>query len=210
MATNKQIEANRNNSKKSTGPITAAGKEVSCLNALRHGIYAKHAVLPGEDRDTFERLCDQLEGEWDPKTPTEYFHLEQMVVAHWGQARIARNKAILMEDPEFNMLQSEALLDKFDNHAFRLQRSHDRAEKQLRALLTARLREQQRLDHEDDEEEYDDPFDDPNHIYPGLVWVDNNGKKTVKVPPATRDENGVFHDVPRERWKELGWDGDDE
>ena len=210
MASKKQIEANRLNSKKSTGPITAAGKEVSCLNALRHGIYAKHAVLPGEDRDTFERLCDQLEGEWDPKTPTELFHLEQMVVAHWGQARVARNIEILMEDPSYQTLQQETLVDKLHQHAARLQRSHDRAEKQLRALLTARLREQERLGEEDEEEEYDDPTDDPNHIYPALVWRDKNGHKEVRVPPATRDENGVFHNIPRERWKELGWDGDDE
>ena len=38
MATQKQIAANRANSKRSTGPKTAAGKLRSSRNAFRHGL----------------------------------------------------------------------------------------------------------------------------------------------------------------------------
>jgi hypothetical protein len=38
MATARQIEANRKNAKRSTGPRTAAGKSISSGNALRHGL----------------------------------------------------------------------------------------------------------------------------------------------------------------------------
>jgi hypothetical protein len=38
MATEKQIRANRENAKKSTGPRTAAGRAKSSRNALRHGL----------------------------------------------------------------------------------------------------------------------------------------------------------------------------
>ena len=38
MASDKQIAANRANSKKSTGPKTAAGKQKSSRNAYRHGL----------------------------------------------------------------------------------------------------------------------------------------------------------------------------
>jgi hypothetical protein len=38
MATEKQIEANRRNAAKSTGPRTASGKALSRLNARRHGL----------------------------------------------------------------------------------------------------------------------------------------------------------------------------
>jgi hypothetical protein len=38
MATVKQIEANRKNATRSTGPRTAVGKSKSSLNALRHGL----------------------------------------------------------------------------------------------------------------------------------------------------------------------------
>ena len=37
MATKKQLEANRTNAKRSTGPKTAAGKLKSSRNAYRHG-----------------------------------------------------------------------------------------------------------------------------------------------------------------------------
>ena len=38
MATEKQIRANRENAKKSTGPKTAGGRARSSRNALRHGL----------------------------------------------------------------------------------------------------------------------------------------------------------------------------
>ena len=38
MATVKQIEANRKNATRSTGPATAVGKSKSSRNALRHGL----------------------------------------------------------------------------------------------------------------------------------------------------------------------------
>lgn len=41
MATDSQIEANRRNFRRSTGPRTDAGKARSSANATRHGILAK-------------------------------------------------------------------------------------------------------------------------------------------------------------------------
>ena len=38
MATQKQIEANRKNAGKSTGPRTAEGKQKSRMNSLKHGL----------------------------------------------------------------------------------------------------------------------------------------------------------------------------
>ncbi|WP_247385486.1 MULTISPECIES: hypothetical protein [unclassified Bradyrhizobium] len=38
MASNRQIEANRNNAKRSTGPKTVRGNAKSSRNALRHGL----------------------------------------------------------------------------------------------------------------------------------------------------------------------------
>jgi hypothetical protein len=48
MTTPFQVRANRANARRSTGPRTAAGKARSSLNALKHGLYATTAVLPGE------------------------------------------------------------------------------------------------------------------------------------------------------------------
>ena len=44
MTSYRQIEANRRNALKSTGPRTEAGKEVSRRNALRHGLTAETVI----------------------------------------------------------------------------------------------------------------------------------------------------------------------
>jgi hypothetical protein len=46
MATQRQIEANRRNAQKSTGPKTQAGRDRSRLNALKHGL---SRMLPASD-----------------------------------------------------------------------------------------------------------------------------------------------------------------
>ncbi len=48
MATKRQIEANRRNARRSTGPRTEAGKDASKRNAARHGLSGAGAVLPEE------------------------------------------------------------------------------------------------------------------------------------------------------------------
>jgi hypothetical protein len=45
MATEAQIEANRANAQKSTGPRTPEGKEKAAQNALKHGLLAREAVV---------------------------------------------------------------------------------------------------------------------------------------------------------------------
>src|ERR1700722_15484387 len=87
MASIKQVEANRRNSQKSTGPRTPEGKASVRLNALRHGLCARTTVLPAENAEEFQQLCADLETEWQPQGRTEQYLLEQMAVAQWKAAR---------------------------------------------------------------------------------------------------------------------------
>lgn len=48
MATETKLVTNRANSKRSTGPRTAAGKAVAKLNAVSHGLRSTAPVVPGE------------------------------------------------------------------------------------------------------------------------------------------------------------------
>src|SRR6266571_2021648 len=97
MATKKQIEANRLNALKSTGPKTAEGKAAAKLNALRHGLRARTVVLPAENLEEFQQLCNALEAEWQPQSPTEGFYLEQMAVSQWKLTRVEVAEKSLLE-----------------------------------------------------------------------------------------------------------------
>ena len=59
MATHRQIEANRRNSRKSTGPTTEEGKDQSRRNALKHGLAGEGVVLPeAETRAVETRMAE--------------------------------------------------------------------------------------------------------------------------------------------------------
>lgn len=48
MTTEKQLEANRQNALKSTGPTSIDGKSRASKNAIKHGIFSKNLVVSGE------------------------------------------------------------------------------------------------------------------------------------------------------------------
>ena len=55
MTSEAQMKASRENAKKSTGPRTPEGKARASKNALKHGLMAQDAVIPGEDPAEFDR-----------------------------------------------------------------------------------------------------------------------------------------------------------
>ena len=137
MATVKQIEANRLNAQKSTGPKTPEGKAVTKLNALRHGLRARTVVLPAEKSEDFHQLCNDLETEWQPQSRTEQFYVEQMAVSQWKLARVeVAEKSIL--DQEFSAKIQIPLVDKLWQCQHRLERSFARAQRELERLQNSR------------------------------------------------------------------------
>ena len=56
MSTPRQIEANRRNAQKSTGPTSVTGKAVSSMNALKTGIHAESLLLPSENLADLDQL----------------------------------------------------------------------------------------------------------------------------------------------------------
>ena len=60
MASERQIAANRQNAKLSTGPTTADGKTASSRNAITHGLTASRGLLPGESAEEYEQCLRRL------------------------------------------------------------------------------------------------------------------------------------------------------
>ncbi|MCP5117041.1 MAG: hypothetical protein GY953_39965 [bacterium] len=93
MATKKQINANRQNAKKSTGPRTREGKRRVSQNALKHGLSASQVVIPGEDEAELERLGEAFVETLEPRNEVEVALVRQMVTAEWRLRRIDRVEA---------------------------------------------------------------------------------------------------------------------
>ena len=88
MSSQKQIDANRLNAQKSTGPNTPEGRDAVRFNALRHGLTAKHAVLENENEQEFQEMLEAFEAEHQPTGPTENLLVQQMVMAAWRLQRL--------------------------------------------------------------------------------------------------------------------------
>ncbi len=93
MATPKQIEANRRNSQKSTGPKTALGKARSRLNAIRDNITGQITTLTNEERPIFESIRAGHIEALNPQTPEET-KLAQAIA--WDAWRLDRIRATEM------------------------------------------------------------------------------------------------------------------
>src|SRR5438034_1191419 len=133
MATTAQIEANRRNALKSTGPKTPQGKATVSMNSLRHGLRARTVVLPGENREEFNQLCDDLEREWAPQSRTAKFYLEQMAVSQWKLTRMEVAEAGIFKEALSAKVQLP-LLDRLWQAQCRLERSYARAQRELERL----------------------------------------------------------------------------
>jgi len=90
MASDRQIKANKENARLSTGPRTLEGKARSSLNAVRHGLLARDAVLPDEDPAAYRELLAALEEEYQPDGPTRTFLVQQLASAQWRLQRFIR------------------------------------------------------------------------------------------------------------------------
>ena len=90
MATDKQLKANRENAKKSTGPHTNGGKTRTAKNALKHGLLAQDAVLPGEDPAEFNQHLTSFEDTYLPRNRVEKEIVRQIADVVWRMQRLSR------------------------------------------------------------------------------------------------------------------------
>ena len=109
MATQRQIDANRENALRSTGPRTEAGKAASSANALSHGLTAADTVvLPEEDTDAFERLREGVIADLDPAGALQAALAQRIAVLLWRLDRATRLEAELFVHGQLAMLRSRA------------------------------------------------------------------------------------------------------
>ncbi len=97
MSTPAQIEANRRNSQKSTGPTSPEGKAASSLNALKTGIHAGTHVIRGEDPGELQALTAEFLLHHRPADPNQRSLVDTLIAAEWTQRRLRRIEAQLWD-----------------------------------------------------------------------------------------------------------------
>ncbi len=88
MSSLRQIEANRRNALKSTGPTSVMGKAVSSMNALKTGIHAKSLVLPSEKLADLEQLMEEYYHHHQPASPEARLLLDDLINCEWTLRRL--------------------------------------------------------------------------------------------------------------------------
>jgi hypothetical protein len=87
----RQIEANRRNALRSTGPVTEAGKHRSRRNAVRHGLCAETVVGTLEDIEDYKGFEAAIIADYDAETAVERELVLRLASLFW---RIRRATAI--------------------------------------------------------------------------------------------------------------------
>jgi len=141
VISNKQLDANRRNSKQSTGPTTPEGKIAASRNAVTYGLRTRSLMIGGENIADYWGLWSSLEAEWRPETPTERLYLEQMSVSQWLLARMANSENRIYQS-ELPFPERFDRLDRVAKHVTRLERSFATALHELQQLQKERRQQE--------------------------------------------------------------------
>lgn len=91
MPSERQVRANRENAKKSTGPRTVEGKRKSSQNAAKHHLLSNvDVVLEGEDADLFEEIRAGARSHHAPVGIWEELRIDFLAGDAWRALRATR------------------------------------------------------------------------------------------------------------------------
>src|SRR3954452_20951490 len=107
MTSMRQIEANRRNAGKSTGPTTAAGKERSRCNAVRHGLTAETVIGTLEDAQDYKAFEAAIIADYDAQTAVERELVLRLASVLWRLRRATMIETGLFEYQADHVLESE-------------------------------------------------------------------------------------------------------
>src|SRR5436853_4902852 len=97
MTTFKQIEANRRNARRSTGPITQEGKLRSRRNAVRHGLTAETVIGALEDAQDYKAFEAAITADYDVQSAVERELVLRLASLLWRLRRATTMETGLFE-----------------------------------------------------------------------------------------------------------------
>jgi hypothetical protein len=97
MTSFRQIEANRRNARKSTGPITQEGKQRSRCNAIRHGLTAETVIGTLEDAEDYQAFEAAIIADYDAQSAVERELVLRLASLLWRLRRATTMETGLFE-----------------------------------------------------------------------------------------------------------------
>jgi hypothetical protein len=97
MTSYRQIEANRRNALKSTGPRTETGKQVSRCNAVRHGLTAETVLSALEDAEDYKAFEAAITADYDAQSAIERELVLRLASILWRLRRATTMETGLFE-----------------------------------------------------------------------------------------------------------------
>jgi hypothetical protein len=97
MISYRQIEANRRNALKSSGPKTEAGKQVSRRNAVRHGLTAETVLSALEDAEDYKAFEAAITADYDAQSAVERELVLRLASILWRLRRATTMETGLFE-----------------------------------------------------------------------------------------------------------------
>jgi hypothetical protein len=97
MTTFRQIEANRRNARKSTGPVTEEGKQSSRCNAVRHGLTAETVIGALEDAQDYQAFEAAIVADYDAQSAVERELVLRLASLLWRLRRATTMETGLFE-----------------------------------------------------------------------------------------------------------------
>jgi hypothetical protein len=141
MATESQINANRQNSQNSTGPRTDAGRTIVSQNAVSTGLFSKNNFVRPNELERYNALHDSLHADLAPLGALEENLAIEIIRASWRLERCnAVEAGFTTECPDTDPMASGNFVDQ--------QNSVDRARAHSHRILMRTLAELRRIQTE--------------------------------------------------------------
>jgi hypothetical protein len=146
MSSIRQIFANRENAKRSTGPVTPEGKAISSQNRVVHGLSGQFRVIAGENQAAFNDMLDEFMRDEQPIGIAEVELVKKMVESIWLSNRARRyQEACFVVKPQtreqLERNEAEVAVRPELERYERYQAHHDRAYARAAAELLRRKKE---------------------------------------------------------------------
>jgi hypothetical protein len=106
MSSFKQIEANRRNALKSTGPVTEEGKLQSRCNAVRHGLTAETVIGALEDAEDYKAFEAAIIADYDAQSAVERELVLRLTSLLWRLRRTTTIETGLFEIEAENLTEA--------------------------------------------------------------------------------------------------------